>query len=179
MKNTLAYLRNLKKTLPTIVGNEAVNAFQDNIKQGIDINGNPFKKRAGDFEQNKGRTPLTQRGNLRRSIRITRKTPQSVVIGSSLPYAKIHNEGGKIIVTEKMRKFFWAKVFEAEKKAGKFSESTKDSQIRRYKKANKEVIFWRAMLKKDSIDIPQRQYAGGGFRLQQRIKKAIFNTTIS
>ena len=35
-----------------------------------------------------------------------------VRFSSYVPYAAIHNEGGKITVTGKMKKFFWAKFKE-------------------------------------------------------------------
>lgn len=175
MKNTLAYLRNLQKKLPTILGNEAVNFFQDNIKQGIDATGKPFQKRWGNFGRNSGRTVLTQSGNLRRSIRVVSLTPNKVTIGSNLPYANVQNKGAKLEITPKMRKFFWAKYFEARGKADKYEDSTRDSDIRKAKTINAEAKAWRSLLskKKTHINIPQRMFAAGGQRLQERLKKAL------
>ena len=55
---------------------------------------------------------LLDTGTLRRSIR-TKTTDNSVTFYTDLPYAAIHNEGGEIIVTPRMKRFFRAKAYEA------------------------------------------------------------------
>ena len=57
---------------------------------------------------------MMRSGNLRNSIN-SRTEDGRVVFSSSLPYASIHNNGGEITVTAKMKKFFWAKHIEAKK----------------------------------------------------------------
>ena len=47
---------------------------------------------------------LHNSGNLEKSIRTIETTPQKVVIGSDLPYAGVHNEGGYIRVFGKAQK---------------------------------------------------------------------------
>ena len=42
-------------------------------------------------------------------------------------YAKIHNEGGKILITPKMRRFFWAKFKETGKEYWKGLALTKNT----------------------------------------------------
>lgn len=173
MKNTIAYLKKIKRDLPKVLGNEAVNFFQDNIKQGIDSNGVAFKKRAGNLTSNEGRTVLTQRGTLRRSLRVV-VSPNLATIVSSVPYANIHNQGGQIQITPKMRKFFWAMHHKANGKAEAFADSTQDSKIRRWSKINKEAQFWRNLaLKQTPIQMTKRQFAGGGARLQKRLAQAV------
>lgn len=73
--------------------------------------------------RNEGRAILTDTGQLRRSIK-SRTTDNSVIFYTDLPYAEIHNEGGEIIVTQRMKRFFWHKYYEAtgafsRKKSGK------------------------------------------------------------
>lgn len=85
-----------------------------------------------------------------------------VVYSSTLPYAAIHNEGGTITVTAKMKRYFWAKYIEA---TGSFSYK-KDGQQRntqRQRKLSADSEFYKAMaLKKagDKIKIPKRQFIG-------------------
>jgi len=89
------------------------------------------------FQNNRG-SVLMQSGKLRRSIRATVKG-NAVVFTSSEPYSAIHNEGGKIRVTAKMKKFFWYKYGE-----------TKDVQWK-----------WLALKKVgDVITIPERRFIG-------------------
>ena len=59
---------------------------------GIDFR----RSRTGFIDSNAtNRAILVKTGDLRRSIRIVAKTADSVTIGTDLPYAQIHNEGGK------------------------------------------------------------------------------------
>ena len=58
------------------------------------------------------RTPLLSRErNLMNSVQ-HRYTPYKATVFNDLEYADIHNQGGRIQVTERMRKFFWAKFYE-------------------------------------------------------------------
>lgn len=52
------------------------------------------------------KTPLIDSGNLRRSIRGT-ISRNSIAFSSSLPYASIHNTGGTLTVTTKMKRYFF------------------------------------------------------------------------
>ena len=74
---------------------------------------------------------------LRNSIHHTAVGNQ-VEVSSPLPYANIHNEGGRIPITPKMRAFFWA----------------------RYKEPKDHIYKACALTKKTHIDIPQRQFTG-------------------
>jgi hypothetical protein len=68
----------------------------------------------------KGKKILTDRNNLYDSIEVLEinYAEMSVTVGINTPgiteYTQIHNEGGEIVVTEKMKAFFWAKYYEAE-----------------------------------------------------------------
>ncbi len=74
---------------------------------------------------------MMRSGNLRRSIRYNVRNNQ-ILFSSSLPYASIHNEGGEIVVTQKMKKFFWAMFYKANggkpKKGQKLTEESKQWQ---------------------------------------------------
>lgn len=88
-------------------------------------------------------------GKLRRSIR-SRVDAGSVTWETSEPYAAIHNYGGKIIVTAKMKRYFWYRF-----------KVTKDD-------------YWKhmALMKVGSkIHIPQRQFIGD----HPQVRKAVEN----
>ena len=55
---------------------------------------------------------LVDTGRLRRSIQ-SRTTENSITFFTEEPYAAIHNEGGEIVVTTKMKRYFWHKYYEA------------------------------------------------------------------
>lgn len=89
--------------LPIVVGNEVVNWSKESFKrQGFtDASLAPWRKRKGNNKKGKGRALLVQSGRLRRSIRVIRSTGNSVVVGSDVPYARVHNEGFTGIQTVK------------------------------------------------------------------------------
>lgn len=92
---------------------------------------------------------MMRSGALRRSIKST-STGNYIHFSSSLPYASIHNEGGTITVTAKMKKYFWAMYMKA---AGG----------RKSKRMSQEADFFKAMaLKKvgSKIKIAKRQFIG-------------------
>lgn len=90
-------------------------------------------------------------GDLRKSIR-SRSDESSITFYSDLAYAGIHNEGGEIKVTARMKRFFWHKYYE-----------TKDE-------------FWKAMaLMKvgKTIKIPRRQFLGMAPEVETEVRKII------
>lgn len=94
---------------------------------------------------------LVASGDLRKSIR-SRSDDHSITFYSDLAYAGIHNEGGEIKVTAKMKRFFWHKYYE-----------TKDE-------------FWKAMaLMKvgKTIKIPRRQFLGMAPEVETEVRKII------
>lgn len=86
---------------------EAVNFAKDNFRaQGFqDTPGapTPWRPRSRRAPRNRGRAILIDTGALRRSVRVIRIQGQRIYIGSSMPYAAIHNEGGRIQGTFSVR----------------------------------------------------------------------------
>lgn len=117
---------------------------------------------------------LVSTGALRRSIQ-SRSDAQSITFYSDLPYAAIHNEGGPIRVTARMRRYFWAKYYEAR---GSFGHR-KNGELRRNKRNQQlgaEAEFWRAMaLKKvgSTIMIPRRQFLGMAPEVEREVTQII------
>lgn len=106
---------------------------------------------------------LERSGGLRRSIH-SRKAGSKLIYGSAKPYARIHNEGGEIKVTRKMKGYFFHRLKEAQggytyKKDG----SKRDDKHNR--ELTGEEAFYKAMaLKKEgsAIKIPERRFIGNG-----------------
>lgn len=102
---------------------------------------------------------LVNTGALRGSIQ-SKVDGDSVVFWSDLPYAGIHNDGGEIIVTARMKKFFWRKyrdnfTGEGTGKKGWGRGNKKDMEP--------EEAFWHMMaLKKvgSVVRIPRRRFIG-------------------
>jgi len=97
------------------------------------------------------RNTLIDTGELKRSIRTVSKSLTEIHITSDTPYSAIHNEGGTIRITDKMRKFFWSKYYD-----------TKNDNWK-----------WMALTKKSYITIPKRQFMGEPNTLDKEINKII------
>jgi len=144
-----------------LVGVRAVQQAQDALETEGETIGENWQDRIEGTPDNNRRL-LLQRGNMYNAIRY-RAAAGTVYIGvdgAAVPYAQIHNEGGKIAVTPKMRKYFWAKYYENANRAAKKADSTRDSDIRKYAKDNATAEFWKrlALTKKTAFDIPKRTF---------------------
>lgn len=121
-----------------------------------------------------GGSLLVDTGSLRRSIQRT-VTDRSITFSSGLPYAEIHNEGGEIAVTARMKRYFWAKWYEA---TGAFGRR-KDGSLRkdgRNSRLTEEAEFWRcmALMRVGSrIRIPQRRFIGTAPEIEKAVTRII------
>lgn len=117
---------------------------------------------------------LVDTGQLRRSIQ-SRTTENSIIFFTDLPYAAIHNEGGEIVVTKKMKNFFWHKYYEAVQSFGR----KKDGSPRKDKRTvqlGAEAEFWKFMALKKAgtkIKIPRRRFLGTSPEVEQAVRDII------
>ncbi len=117
---------------------------------------------------------MMRSGQLRQSIQ-SRIEGSKIIFTSSLPYASIHNEGGTIVVTAKMKKYFWAMYYQAtggmtKKKDGTASKSKKNTQL------NLEAEQWKnlALMKVgQKLTIPQRKFIGDHPQVKKIIEDVI------
>jgi len=121
-----------------------------------------------------GGATLVDTGDLRWSIR-SKTTETSITFYTDLPYAAIHNEGGEIKVTRRMKGYFWHKYYET---TGAFGRR-KDGSPRRDKRTVRlggEAEFWRWMaLKKvgSVIRIPKRKFLGTSPEVEAAVRKIV------
>lgn len=94
--------RGLMRKLPSLLGNTAVNFYKDswNREGYIDKRFSRWKPR--QRTEGKPRRTLVKTGRLRRSIRY-RTLSNTITIYSDVPYAQVHNEGGKVIARQRVR----------------------------------------------------------------------------
>ena len=129
------------------------------------------------FNDDESRGLLAREGTLRRSIKdeVSVTDHDSVVFTSSVPYAAIHNEGGTITVTRKMKRYFWYRYMlimgskrsrpDKPKFTGKLQRK-KNGELRdnqKNRELTEEARFCKIMaLKKvgSKIIIPKRQFIG-------------------
>lgn len=147
-----------KPKLMKAIGIAARDHFKLNFKKEGFADGGVKKWSKRKFEfPGKQRAVLTGRGNLRDSISYNANFKQ-VTISNNKKYAKLHNEGGEITVTPKMRSFFWAMYYEA---TGR-------------KKADEAQIWKNLALKKgNTMKVEKRQFMGHSKELTRKIDKMI------
>lgn len=107
---------------------------------------------------------LLRTGALRSSLFPSQIIGTSIKWTSSLAYADIHNSGGTITVTPKMKGFFWYR----------FRMATGGNN----KNLNAEALFWKAMALKpvgSAIIIPKRQFIGDHPMVHQSIRNVSHN----
>lgn len=103
---------------------------------------------------------MMRTGALRKSLQSAITGGNSIQWASSLPYAELHNFGGDITVTSKMKGFFWYR----------FRLATGGNN----KNLNAEALFWRAMALKpvgSVIKIEKRQFIGEHPMVDTAVKK--------
>ena len=108
-----------------------------------------------------GGATLVDSGTLRRSIQ-SQVSNGSIRFFSTLPYAAIHNEGGEIKVTSRMKRYFWYRYYQATGSFGR-KKSAEKRQAKRILQLSDEAELCkcRALMRVGkSIRIPKRQFLG-------------------
>jgi phage gpG-like protein len=110
---------------------------------------------------------------LRGSIMASFGSDGKIIFTSSLPYASIHNEGGVIVITAQMKKFFWFMYYKASKALSVKANGTARNN-KRNQNLNTEATYWKALaLKKtgDKLVIPKRQFIGNHPQVKAIVKQ--------
>jgi len=124
---------------------------------------------------NKKGSMMARTNTLRRSIRTLIKA-NAIKFTSSLPYANIQNEGGIIIVTRKMQKYFWAVYYSIADKTTYSIKTKAMANTKRNKALSAEAQYWKAMaLKKvgSKITIRSRRFIGNHAQVTVIVRKVI------
>jgi phage gpG-like protein len=159
-----------------MLGNEAVNFFKENFRlQGFKDNGIVEKWKERRYNKgNKQRAILIDRGTLVRSIHVKTVTDDTAVIGigqEAVAYGAIHNAGGVIIPTLKMRRFFWAMY---KKEIAKIPVNKNGTMsIAKGQAVNKAASMWKAMALAKKITIPQRKFMGSSTDLDAAVLRTL------
>lgn len=190
--------RLVNRVLPIKVGALARAHFRENFRLSGFMNGGLRSWPATRRQQTGGKGAaanygplLSKRNRLYGSIGY-KPGPGYVVIGTTLPYAAIHNDGGTVspTVTLKMRKFAWAMYYKAlGAKGSRGSKGTKGQPKtaatgtlggKKGKKAvaiSPEAERWKALAltrkEKLTIVIPKRQFIGDSQELNAAINQKI------
>ena len=156
--------RYAKEDLPRHIGKLAVDHYHENFMAGgfVDDKLEPWRpsKRIGQGKSAASGygTLLSSRKELYNSIRSI-PSESKVIISSSLKYSKAHNEGASITqaITPQMRKFAWAKYYEANPE-GKGEAGGMWKGMALTKKTSRTFV------------IPRRKFMGRSIELNRQIE---------
>jgi phage gpG-like protein len=153
-------LNNTYKKLPAEIATIAVNFSKDRFKEQawLSETKEPWKPRkrprkGKTGKTNNAQTLLVKTGRLKRSIRKISATEDRVIIGTDVPYAQIHNEGGTINTTATVKVHT---VKEHPRKRRGRSERVKSHTVKAHQR-------------KVNTKIPKRQFIGNSYTLQKRM----------
>ncbi len=172
----------LRREMPISAGNIAKRHFQDNFRKGGFVNGglHPWQKTRRQLSGGKSAASqhgplLSLRQHLFGGIRYE-PGEYRVKILNDVPYAPTHNWGDTVspAVTPKMRRFAWAKYYEATGKPKQGTKGRKSAgKAPTVEAATPEAQMWKALAltkkKRLRIRIPQRQFIGDSRELNEKI----------
>jgi len=144
----------INQRLPDIIGTEVVNSALDNFRDESYF-GEKWKPRK---DRKNTRKLLVKTGALQRSPRIVRSQPGLVVVGSDVPYAAVHNNGGTIDRTARSETFV----------RNRFKRGTKKGLFRKGTTLGQGFTF-----KAYSYSMPQRQFLGPHPKLKAHLQQVI------
>jgi phage gpG-like protein len=147
--------RDLKRIVRVKAGKMSVDFFKKSFLDGGFTDGSldPWPASRGPLV---GKRTLYKKGILMRSIHVSSSTDQRIVVTSDTDYSEIHNNGGKITVTEAMKRYFWAMYYRhgGGKLKGRGKKATAGNSRAQWCKNM-------ALMKVGSvITIPKRQFMG-------------------
>lgn len=163
----------IDRVLPIKAGNKAMSIFKENFRRGGYQDGGltPWaitrRQQMGGSGAASSYTPLLSgRNHLMNSIKYY-PSAGSVSVRTNSPYARIHNEGGSVTtrVTPRMRRFAWAKFYEAGGKGKKTAELDDTQKMWKGLALTKETQITRK--------IPRRQFIGASADLKKALNDIV------
>lgn len=142
----LHLIQKLSKKWPELAAVTAVNFSKERFIQKNWLGGDSFYKWEPRKRKGKG-SLMIKSGRLKRSIRKLKVTRNSVTIGTDVPYAEIHNEGGTI------------------------NKSVNVSTHSRTRKGRTERV--RSHTRKMNVTMPERRFIGESKALTKRIERML------
>lgn len=160
-----------RKALPNEVAVLAVRFSKDRFRDQAwyDQNKESWKARKQRRQggKRKSQTILVNTGRLKRSIRKIKADQNEVKIGTDVPYAEIHNNGGKITASANV------KSYTKKAHSRKAHSRSRKGNIEAVPAQNVSSHRIKAHRRKMNTIIPQRQFIGNSTKLATDIEKLI------
>ncbi|RKR83203.1 virion morphogenesis family protein [Mucilaginibacter gracilis] len=161
---------------PNLIAAEAVAFSKERFRQQnwIDNSTEPWKKRKAESwgrKSRKGRGILVDTGRLFRSVRKIIARADLVVIGTDVPYAQMHNDGGRFKFNQHVKAY-------TRKQNSVEEVSRPGARTARYVKQQTGVVQVRAFTRKMQINMPRRRFMGNSAYLNRRLERLMANEIV-
>lgn len=160
-----------RKALPNEVAALAVKFSKERFRDQAwyDNNKEAWKARKQRRQggKRKSQTLLVNTGRLKRSIRKIKADQNEVRIGTDVPYAEIHNNGGKITASANV------KSYTRKAHSRKAHSRSRKGNVESVPAQNVSSHSVKAHRRKMNTAIPQRQFIGNSAKLARDIEKLI------
>ena len=158
-------LERVLSELPAMVGAKVVQFSNQAFRnQGFtDESLETWTPRKSETAKSEGRAILVQTGRLRRSIRVITSTLDSVTIGTDVPYAQIHNQGGSTT------HYAHGRILNFDM-AGENGGRWRFGKAGTIKQQRGIKAIRRATFKEHTTKIPQRKFLGNSHQQTEEIK---------
>ncbi len=162
-----------RKALPNEVAALAVKFSKERFRDQAwyDNNKEAWKARKQRRQggKRKSQTLLVNTGRLKRSIRKIKADQNEVRIGTDVPYAEIHNNGGKITASANV------KSYTRKAHSRKAHSRSRKGNVESVPAQNVSSHSVKAHRRKMNTAIPQRQFIGNSAKLARDIEKLIID----
>ena len=156
------------KALPAELASIAVNFSKERFRERawFDRSKEPWERRKLRRKGGKKRSQhlLVDTGRLKRSIRKIYADQNLIIIGTDVPYAEIHNNGGEIEKTVTVKQHI--RKEHSRKRKGRKKELVKSHVVKTHKRTMK-------------LKVPARPFIGESYALQQNLIKHISEKIIN
>lgn len=158
------------RAIPRRAGVLAVNFSKDRFRhQGwFDHTAEPWAKRKKGWgrAERPGRAILVKSGRLRRSPRVISVSPDRVVVGTDVPYARAQNEGFKGKVKQNVKAH-------TRRKLGKIQSTNIETRKRGSRRGQVGTIAVKAHTRTIEQNIPARRFMGNSALLNSQLERMI------
>ena len=154
--------------IPNRVAAEAVNFSKQRFvdQAWLDDSELPWKKRGKSWKKDtrKGRAVLVDKGVLKRSIRKIVSSPTLIIIGTDVPYAQIHNDGGRFTAHQTVRSY---KRSGYQVKASTRTRAGREERVRAHSVSASTVRGFRRTI---HVNMPRRRFLGPSAALNRQLE---------
>lgn len=156
------------RRLPTEIATIAVNFSKERFRDQAWLDETKHKWKPRKTQRGRtgrrSQTLLVDTGRLKRSIRKIKAATDQVIIGTDVPYAEIHNEGGEI------KKTVNVKSHAIKSHRRKAYTRNRNGRAERIKAQTIKTYTVKAHTRKMNLKIPSRRFMGNSYTLARRIE---------